>query len=176
MKNKLKRKIKPTSLLLVIGFSISLTAVIIGISAIDGLLQELNKTQSDIPIFDMMQNTGLSLAGAVYLFSTANCFIVTHYWIVTKRREFAIRKAFGWTNRQLLGIICKETAGLLCVSIGISSVLITIAENEKIGFFKIEPTPFFIIGTLGLLLVTMILASIVPAVQISKIQPAEVVS
>ena len=95
MFQKLKRKCRPTTILLAIGFSISIMSVLVGISAINDILTSLAEADQEIPIFNTMQNTGISLALSIYLFSIANCLVVTNYWIITKRRDMAIRKAFS---------------------------------------------------------------------------------
>ena len=102
MFQKLKRKCRPTTILLAIGFSISIMSVLVGISAINDILTSLAEADQEIPIFNTMQNTGISLALSIYLFSIVNCLVVTNYWIITKRRDMAIRKAFGWSNYNLI--------------------------------------------------------------------------
>ncbi len=69
MFQKLKRKCRPTTILLAIGFSISIMSVLVGISAINDILTSLAEADQEIPIFNTMQNTGISLALSIYLFS-----------------------------------------------------------------------------------------------------------
>ena len=56
MLQHLKRKCKPTTLLLVIGFAISLTAVLIGVSAVNSVITSLSEMDSETPIYSTMQN------------------------------------------------------------------------------------------------------------------------
>lgn len=129
-----------------------------------------------MPILQTMQNTGLSLSISIYLFSVINSFVVTNYWIITKRRDFAIRKAFGWTNRQLIGLICKEIIVVLLVSLCISGSLLYLLAQVGTQMFSVELNAFFVFETLLLLVITLILAMIVPARKVVKIEPAEVIS
>ena len=92
MFQKLKRKCRPTTILLAIGFSISIMSVLVGISAINDILTSLAEADQEAPIFNTMQNTGISLALSIYLFSIANCLVVTNYWIITKRRDMQFAK------------------------------------------------------------------------------------
>lgn len=176
MRQKIKRLCRPTTILLIAGFTISLTAVLVGISAIDVLLKELMTSSDTVPVFRTMQDTGLSLAGAVYLFSIVNCFTVTNYWIVTRRTELAVRKAFGWSSRQLAGRICRELAAVMLIGLCASGCLIGLLTQTQAQLFQIRLTPFFVLGTLLILLVTLGLSAVVPAVKIAAIQPAEVAS
>ncbi len=175
MRKKIKNLCRLTTLLLIVGFSISLTAVLIGISAIDTLLKEIRQADP-LPVLRTMQDTGLSLAGAVYLFSIINCFTVTNYWITTRRTELAVRKAFGWSSRQLIGLLTKELAQVLLLGIGAGGCLTGLLMQTQLPVFRIQLTAFFVAGTLMLMLVTLGLAAVVPAARITSIHPAEVVS
>lgn len=176
MLQHLKRKCRPTTVLLVIGFAISLTSVLIGISSINSILISLSEMDGDTPIYLTMQNTGLSLALAIYIFSIANCLVVTNYWMITQRRDMAIYKAFGWSNIQLIGAIIADMAGTLFISLCISIALLGLLEHWNTALFSIQLTPFFLIGTLMLLLFTLTVSTAIPIVKIMKIHPAEVIS
>lgn len=176
MLQHMKRNCRPTTILLVTGFAISFTSVLIGISSINAILSSLSEMDSEIPIYVTMQGTGLSLALAIYLFSIANCLVVTNYWIITKRRDMAIRKAFGWSNRHLVQMVISEMTGVLAVSLFISVIFLWSLAKWNTDIFSIQLTPFFMIGTLALLMLTLAVSMIIPVMRIMKIHPAEVVS
>lgn len=176
MIQKLKRKCRPTIALMIAGFAVSFTSVMTGIGTINALLEELSKADGETLIYWTMQNTGLSLALAIYVFSVANCLVVTNYWIITRRRDMAIRKAFGWSNGQLIRMIISEMAGTLGVSFFLSLILLAGLRCVASELFFIELTPFFVLGTCVLLLFTLCIAVLIPMIRILKIRPAEVVS
>ena len=176
MFQKLKRKCRPTTILLAIGFSNSIMSVLVGISAINDILTSLAEADQEIPIFNTMQNTGISLALSIYLFSIANCLVVTNYWIITKRRDMAIRKAFSWSNYNLICAVVSEMAEILLVSLCIGFLLIEVFSRMTEGIISIHITPFFLCGTLLLLLFTLVISVIIPVIRILKIHPAEVIS
>ena len=176
MLQHLKLKCRPTTILLVVGFAISLTSVLIGISSINSILISLSEMDGDTPIYLTMQNTGLSLALAIYIFSIANCLVVTNYWMITQRHDMAIYKAFGWSNIQLIGAIIADMAGTLFISLCISIAMLGILERWNTALFSMQLTPFFLVGTLILLLFTLAVSTAIPIVKIMKIHPAEVIS
>ena len=173
---KIKRKCRPTTILLAIGFSISIMSVLVGISAINDILNSLADANQETPIFTTLQNTGISLALSIYLFSIANCLVVTNYWIVTKRKDMAIRKAFGWSNRNLICAVVSEMAEILFVSLCIGFILIEIFSRMTQGVISIHITPFFLCSSLLFLLFTLMISVIIPVIRILKIHPAEVIS
>ena len=173
---QLKRKIGATSVLLTVGFSISFTAVLIGISSVNSALIAMRKNGQTAPIYDTMRQTGMSLAISIYAFSVINCLVVTNYWIITRRRDLAVKKAFGWSNLRLLGEISAEMSELIMIGLIISACELAVLINLGKGLFSIRLTPFFMIGTAILLLLTLILSAAVPFIKIIKIHPAEVIS
>lgn len=96
MLRKVKRRCRPTTLMLVLGFAISMTAVLIGISVIHDLLESLASAGQEAPILQTIQNSGLSLTLRIYLFSMVNCMTAANFWVITRRRDLAVCKAFGW--------------------------------------------------------------------------------
>ena len=171
-----KRGSNPATLLLTVGFSISLTSILIGISTVSSILDALSDVKSEAPIYLTMENTGLDLALAIYLFSIANCLVITNYWIITRRRDMAIRKAFGWSNRNLVEMIVAEMARLLATSFCGSIVLLVLLNRWNSAMFTVHLTPLFLISTLVVLLLTLTLSVSIPTIRILKIRPAEVVA
>ncbi len=176
MFQKLQRKCRPTTILLAVGFAISMMSVLVGISAVNAVLTSLRETDLDAPILTTMQDTGLSLAFSIYLFSIANCLVVTNYWIITRRRDMAIRKAFGWSNGSLICSIVGEMAVILLISLCVAFCMISVFSYATAGLISIQITPFFLCGTLLLLLFTLALSVVIPVARIVKIRPAEVIA
>ncbi|MGM9940689.1 MAG: FtsX-like permease family protein [Bulleidia sp.] len=174
--NRIRKAFTPSVILMVIGFTVSFASVMIGISTIEELLEQLAQAKEDIPLLWTMQNTGLSLAMEIYVFSIVNCLIVTNDRIVTQTEDMAIRKAFGWTNTRLNLFVIQDTAGILLVSLGCSVVLLTAIVHGSQGLFQIRLSPFFIGGTCVLFLCTLIIASMIPMIRIMRIHPSQVVS
>ena len=63
----------------------------------------------------------------------------------------AIRKAFGWSNYNLICAVVSEMAEILLVSLCIGFLLIEVFSRMTEGIISIHITPFFLCGTLLLL-------------------------
>ena len=175
--NDMKSLNKPTMILMLIGFVISFTCVMIGISSLNTIMESLRTSDSqDTPLYSVMENSGMNLALELYVFSIANCFVVTNYWIITKQREMAIRKAFGWTNRQLILLIVTEMCKVLALGLFVSLVMTGIVKAFGAKYFSIHLTPMFVAETAIMFVITLIAASVIPSIRILKIRPAEVIS
>lgn len=154
MLRKVKRRCRPTTLMLVLGFAISMTAVLIGISVIHDLLESLASAGQEAPILQTIQNSGLSLALRIYLFSMVNCMTAANFWVITRRRDLA---------------------GILLFSLGLGLLLTAGLSHLTSGVLSIHITPFFLGSTLLLLLFTLAVSAAVPVVRILGIHPAEVI-
>ena len=171
MLRKVKRRCRPTTLMLILGFAISMTAVLIGISVIHGLLESLSSAGQEAPILQTIQNSGLSLALRIYLFSMVNCMTAANFWVISRRRDLAVCKAFGWSGARIIG----ELAGILLFSLGLGLLLTGGLSHLTSGVLSIHITPFFLGSTLLLLLFTLAVSAAVPVVRILGIHPAEVI-
>ena len=63
--------------------------------------------------------------GLVFLFSIFNCSQITRLWIIRKRKELVICKAFGMNNKQILARLIKE----LMIMIGIAILLDVVLQT-----------------------------------------------
>lgn len=78
--DRIKKLCKPTTILMIVGFSISFASVLIGISSINSVMVSLSDMDTDsVPVYSVMENTGMSLALELYIFSIANCLVITNY-------------------------------------------------------------------------------------------------
>ena len=173
----IKKICRPTTILMIIGFSISFTSILIGISSINSVMVSLRDMDTDtVPVYSVMENTGMSLALELYIFSIANCLVITNYWVITKHREMAIRKAFGGSTQQLIILVVSEMSKTLCASMLSSALLLTVIETFGANLFSLHLTPFFVLSLAAMLMLTLLIASIIPVLRILKIKPAEVIA
>ena len=76
----------------------------------------------------------------------------------------------------LICAVVSEMAEILLVSLCIGFLLIEVFSRMTEGIISIHITPFFLCGTLLLLLFTLVISVIIPVIRILKIHPAEVIS
>ena len=97
-----------------------------------------------------------------FAFSIVNCLIAANCWMISKRRDVAIRKAFGWSNRKLSVLITKKMAVMLAVGFVISTMFLAVLGASGNEFLQIDFSPFFLLGTSVMLLFTLFLSVLVP--------------
>jgi putative ABC transport system permease protein len=107
------------------------------------------------------------------LLATAGLYGVSSYVVATRSREIAIRMAVGARPREILAMILGQSmlvaaAGLLvggAAAVGVSRVI----QSEYHGIVGIEITAFG--GAAALFLLVMLVASAIPAVRASRVDP-----
>ena len=104
-----------------------------------------------------------------------NCMTAANFWVITRRRDLAVCKAFGWSGARIIGAVVGELAGILLISLGLGLLLTAGLSRLTSGVLSIHITPFFLGSTLLLLLFTLAVSAAVPVVRILGIHPAEVI-
>lgn len=52
-----------------------------------------------------------------------NCMTAANFWVITRRRDLAVCKAFGWPGARIIGAVVGELAGILLISLGLGLLL-----------------------------------------------------
>jgi len=121
--------------------------------------------------FQAILTQGNILFVGLFGFALLNTIIISYYWIIVRRREIAIRKAFGHTNLSIMKQLAKELIGL----IGLSA-LISIAVQVPFTFRQagnLTDLLWLAVIYAGAIGIAVFIAMIVPARYIMHIQPAE---
>lgn len=64
-----------------------------------------------------------SIIHTIYIFSVIHCMLIAGYWINNRKREVAIRKAFGWENKQIIVYIMKSIMKIVIGSLLLFGVI-----------------------------------------------------
>ena len=111
----------------------------------------------------------------MYLFSLVNCVIVSGYWINRRKYEIAIRKIFGYTNKEITMLLAKELFAIVLfsflVSIVVQLLLGSIYNSITDSLFTFNYINLFV--GLIFVVITTIITVVVPARMVVKMQPAE---
>ena len=99
-----------------------------------------------------------------------NCMTAANFWVITRRRDLAVCKAFGWSGARIIGAVVGELAGILLISLGLGLLLTAGLSHLTSGVLSIHITPFFLGSTLLLLLFTLAVSAAVPVVRILGIR------
>lgn len=109
----------------------------------------------------------------MYLFAVINVTIVSYYWINVRKRELAIRKAFGQTNMEIILMLIKEFFLIIGIAAIIAALVqITIQICRGTMQFGLDSVRMMFMY-LGMVFIASIISGILPVKYILKIHPAE---
>ena len=113
-------------------------------------------------------------AGAALLLSVAGIYGVLAGSVAERTREIGVRAALGATPRDILALVVGQGVRLAVIGLAIGLVSsLALARSLRAMLFAIGPyDPVTIGAAAGLLLVTTLVACLVPAVRAVQIDPS----
>jgi putative ABC transport system permease protein len=109
------------------------------------------------------------------LLATAGLYAVSSYVVAMRSREIAIRMAIGARPHAILTMILGQSMRVALVGLlvggGAAIVVSRLIQAEYHGIHGIDGTSFG--GSVGLFLAAMLLASAIPAVRASRVDPVQ---
>ncbi len=117
-----------------------------------------------------------SVAILGYIVSLVYSINIVVFWIENRRKEIGVRKAVGYTNKDIAKLLIAEMIGLClasCVVALIIQFILWILCGSLLGYNLKIYVSNIVIG-LAMVLITSLLISILPVLKMLKIQAVEV--
>lgn len=138
-----------------------------------GSLQELNERSYGQQLWLARAAASLGVIGL--LLATAGLYGVSSYVVALRSRELAIRMAVGATPRVILAMVLGQSMRVAAIGLlvggGTAVVVSRFIQSEYHGIRGIDGAAFG--GAATLFLAAMLLASAIPAVRASRLDPVE---
>ena len=113
------------------------------------------------------------ISGGLFVFALLNTMIISYYLIYVRKKEIAIRKAFGFTNFRIIKMLMKDIGVLVILSAGIAIILQLFIDLIVIKQFDFYNYITLLIPMLICIVLSILVAVIVPIRLVLKIDPAE---
>ncbi len=117
-------------------------------------------------------------ANLIYIFSIATVILIVHLWMLLRKREFAIKKAFGYSTLRLICEILTELLLMLSIAIALSELglmIFNLLEHELI-WFSSDRLIFRLINIFKYTLITLPALLIVPAITLITHNPVKLLT
>jgi predicted permease len=138
-----------------------------------GSLQELNERSYGQQLWLARAAASLGVIGL--LLATAGLYGVSSYVVALRSRELAIRMAVGATPRVILAMVLGQSMRVAAIGLlvggGTAVVVSRFIQSEYHGIRGIDGAAFG--GAATLFLAAMLLASAIPAIRASRLDPVE---
>lgn len=124
-------------------------------------------------VFQSFLSQGNIISLGLFLFALINTIIISYYWVVVRRREIAIRKAFGASNFSVISLMARELLKLIGFSAILAlavQALMWVRQGNGLG---IQNSVLIIVILLLAITIAVFIAMIVPVRFILQIQPSE---
>ncbi len=132
-----------------------------------------NKTDSKADVFQGAVTMENIISAGLFLFALINTVIISYYWITVRRREIAIRKAFGASNLCVMGLVTTELLKLIGASALLAAITQAVVWKIRGDEISFADSGILALGLLLAITAAIIAAMIVPVRYILNIQPSE---
>ncbi len=131
--------------------------------------------KEDRDVFDSARKKINAMLSAILLFfSVTSCIVISDLWFSRRKKEFLIRKAFGYDMSQITAVLIKEIGKLSLISLLISIPLQMIYSYCKhYGTADMRTSIFQMVSLLIGVLVVDGIVMIRPYIKISKLNPSQ---
>jgi predicted permease len=138
-----------------------------------GSLEEFNERSYNQQMW--LARAGAFLGVVGLLLATAGLYGVTSYVVALRSREIAVRMAIGATARTILSMVLGQSMRLAAIGLlvgGGAAILVSrVIQAGYYGIRGIDPLAFG--GAAALFAAFMLLASAIPAVRASRVDPVQ---
>lgn len=135
------------------------------------VLQEIEREMPGLS--DALMNETVLNSFLLYGFALINSMIISYYWVNIRRREIAIRKAYGSNNLTIGFLLERELLMIVGIAAIIAfgmEVVFQLAMGDSEDIFTYMSIG---LGYLVLIILSTLFAMIIPMRSIMKIQPSE---
>ena len=112
----------------------------------------------------------------VYIFCLVNSVLVSYFWIEARKREIAIRKAFGFGNFKLIGMLFADVIKLMVFSLVIFLAVYAAGYRWLAGSMRIYINLPTFMRLLGAIFLTTIITVIYPVFSVIRMMPSKSVA
>ncbi|ASA97156.1 MULTISPECIES: ABC transporter permease [Anoxybacillus] len=119
----------------------------------------------------------LMLIVLIYLLSLVNVVNLSFYWVQERIYEIGIRKAFGYTNRDIVFMIFSEMVVLCSIAVVFGYGVQWLFQHifEKWVGFPLRISLLHFSAAIGFVFCSSLIAIIVPAFRVFRVQPIHVI-
>lgn len=135
---------------------------------VSDFVQGLYSTAAPLPMYGIW-------AKLIYAFCIILLFYVMDLWMQQRRKEFAIRKACGYSGARIMGLVMGQTAKLLVVAVILSELIISLLIVADVGIYVLNTRDILdrVVWELLFAISTFILVGIIPFIRIYTEKPAD---
>lgn len=124
-------------------------------------------------IFQILLSEENLFSADLFLFALINTLIISYYWITVRRREIAIRKAFGADNRSVIRLVSGELLQLIGLAALAAIVVQGLIWLTRGNSLDVREALLIAGGLLLSIAIAVMIAMAVPIHFILRIQPSE---
>lgn len=111
----------------------------------------------------------------VYAFCLINNIIISYFWIITRRKEIAVRQTFGYSKLRLTGMLVKDMAVMVITALALFIAIYMLGKNWFNEYLNVYVKIETLGELIGILVVTTIISVLYPIYRVMRMENAHAV-
>lgn len=132
-----------------------------------------NYGKGENTISNTLNRQNIRVNAMVYVFCLVNSILISYFWIMQRRKEIAIRKAFGYGNGKIVKMLFIEMLQLMLFSLILFLVLYIAAYYWSRNVLHIYLTIETLAGVALIMIVTSVISILFPVIKVLKMNSAQ---
>lgn len=134
--------------------------------------EKLRNTASQAP--DLQYRRWAYIA---YIFCIITTIVILQYWLLLRKKEFAIKRAFGFSVKRLSAQLLTEALLPMLAGVFVGMTVVLLNNWLAIGFYAVnmEMYGYLLLIAAGYIGLTLLLVGIYPMIWISRIEPVRLI-
>jgi ABC-type antimicrobial peptide transport system permease subunit len=179
------------SVLIIVACSLSFFLLIMGTTSVSAMKYQYEQSidengvyipdsvlsGSEVENYQDYLNINIYVNIGIIIFTTINCIFVTQVWIIRRYDEFAVRKAFGQKNLQIIWEIFRDLLVHAIISVIIGGIIYLLyALIRKGNACAVSRLAVDLVKSAILLLAVLIISVLASVKKILRLSPVKLIS
>ncbi len=109
----------------------------------------------------------------VYVFCLVNSILVSYFWIIARRKEIAIRKAFGYSNVRIIAMLFENVLEMMAAALALFLILYLVGFYWFSNMLHIYINLRTLAGVIIVMIVTSLISIIYPSIKVLGMNSAQ---
>lgn len=133
----------------------------------------IDKSKGESTVVNTYARENIRVNYIVYAFCLVNSMLVSYFWIIARRKEIAIRKAFGYSNIKIIRMLFGNMLEMMAAALGMFLAAYLLGYYWFHNILHIYINLRTLAGLILIMLVTSVISIVYPSFRVLRMNSAQ---